>query len=132
TQESDTTTTTGPSSWSSPACRSRTYGLCAAFKRGVDSNNSDDEDDATPPHEAFTPSESMVHGAQEVRQQQNGNSSVFSHGLGPSHSCVMGQVPQTANDLSFANCPSTPVATPVIQYDGSEEELMDTIEREFS
>lgn len=32
---------------------------------------------------------------------------------------------------TFANCHSSSL-TPVILYDGSEEELMDTIEREFS
>lgn len=33
---------------------------------------------------------------------------------------------------TFGSCHSTSVTMPVILYDGSEEELMDTIEREFS
>ncbi|CAL8296746.1 unnamed protein product [Arctogadus glacialis] len=122
--------------------RSRTYGLCT-FKR-VSSNT--ELNPTTTPSQAFTSSNESRRqecGWEDVNK--NGNS-VFSHvrkhapaagsdhehrGLGPSRSCVE-QVLKTGNDSSFANCLNTPVTTPVILYDGSEEELMDTIEREFS
>ncbi|CAL8285272.1 unnamed protein product [Lota lota] len=123
--------------------RSRTYGLCDCKR--ISSNT--ELNLATTPSQAFTSSESHGQECGFEDVNKNGNS-VFGHvrkhapacsnhdhrafqGLGPSRSCVE-QVPKTGNDSSFANCLNTPVTTPVILYDGSEEELMDTIEREFS
>ncbi|XP_008305101.1 uncharacterized protein LOC103376495 [Stegastes partitus] len=40
--------------------------------------------------------------------------------------------PTSEQQLTFGSCHSSSLTMPVIPYDGSEEELMDTIEREFS
>ncbi|XP_018519243.1 uncharacterized protein LOC108875068 [Lates calcarifer] len=41
-------------------------------------------------------------------------------------------VPTSEKQSTFGSCHSSSLTMPVILYDGSEEELMDTIEREFS
>ncbi|KAK0139754.1 hypothetical protein N1851_023327 [Merluccius polli] len=138
--------------------KSRTYGVLCNFRR-VDSNkelnftptttttnttntNTTAAAAAATPSQAFTSSESHHHHGQECGPgdvNRNGNS-VSSHVRrhGPtacsSHQehTVKSQCFLHISDRSFANCLNTPVATPVIRYDGSEEELMDTIERDFS
>lgn len=45
---------------------------------------------------------------------------------------LLGAVPTSEKQSTFGSCHSSSLTTPVMLYDGSEEELMDTIEREFS
>lgn len=45
---------------------------------------------------------------------------------------LLEDVPTTEKQSTFGSCHSSSLTMPVILYDGSEEELMDTIEREFS
>ncbi|CAJ1073395.1 uncharacterized protein LOC117805874 [Xyrichtys novacula] len=49
-----------------------------------------------------------------------------------SREALMGAVPTSGQQSTFGSCHSSSLTMPVILYDGSEEELMDTIEREFS
>ncbi|KAM4625858.1 uncharacterized protein ACJ7VT_004155 [Polymixia lowei] len=120
--------------------RSKTYGLCN-FRRV----HADDDFNSTPQlptspigEEPRGPDSDSV----DVNKKING---VFSHFRKYTPPCPNSQlsglltrghcmepVPGSEKESSFGNCHSPSLAMPAIQYDGSEEELMDTIEREFS
>ncbi|XP_076013918.1 uncharacterized protein LOC143006380 [Genypterus blacodes] len=95
--------------------RSKTYGLCHLRRGDAEEPRGDVNkmSDAAFNHlDKHTPPCTSQHSA-----------------FGPS--CVQA-VPTSDKQSSFDGCNSSSLTTPVILYDGSEEELMDTIEREFS
>ncbi|XP_057715393.1 uncharacterized protein LOC130930997 [Corythoichthys intestinalis] len=111
--------------------RSRTYGLCH-FSSG-------EEDEQ--PRGASSSSSSGLGGAQGPQGSRGAASNksdrdafASPHNRSPQAILTTGpteeDVPLSQTQITSGH--STPLATPVILYDGSEEELMDTIEREFS
>ncbi|XP_029900737.1 uncharacterized protein LOC115354482 [Myripristis murdjan] len=114
--------------------RSRTYGLCNFSRVHTD-------DDFTPAPDTAEEPRGSHGGPGHVNKRSN---AVFIHfkkltppcpnqhsGSLTRASCVE-PAPGPAKQTSLGSCHSSSLAMPVILYDGSEEELMDTIEREFS
>ncbi|XP_068195400.1 uncharacterized protein [Antennarius striatus] len=110
------------------AIRSKTYGLCHFSQK-------DDED----LNSGETRGSSC--GSRLANKRSNGafkNTAASSGQLSSSSQGFLTRValleagPTTQKQQTFGKSHSSSVATPVILYDGSEEELMDTIEREFS
>ncbi|XP_044022842.1 uncharacterized protein LOC122861884 [Siniperca chuatsi] len=114
--------------------RSKTYGLCHFSKE-------DDEDFSS---RAEEPRGS--HG--EARDVNKRSNDAFTHFKKHTPACpsqhssssqgfltrgaLLEAVPTSEKQSTFGSCHSSSLTMPVIPYDGSEEELMDTIEREFS
>ncbi|KAM9341561.1 uncharacterized protein ABDE67_015219 [Symphorus nematophorus] len=112
--------------------RSKTYGLCHFSQ--------DDEDDFSSEEPRGSNGGSGV-----VNKRSN---DAFTHlkkhpPVSPSQNSSSSQgfltrrallevVPTSEKQSTFGSCHSSSLTMPVILYDGSEEELMDTIEREFS
>ncbi|XP_019953398.1 uncharacterized protein [Paralichthys olivaceus] len=63
--------------------------------------------------------------------QHHSSSSSSSRGF-LTRGSLLDSVPTSEKQSTFGSCHSSSLTMPVILYDGSEEELMDTIEREFS
>ncbi|XP_049595795.1 uncharacterized protein [Syngnathus scovelli] len=114
--------------------RSRTYGLCH-FSSG-------DEDEQQQQESSASSSSSGLGGAQGPQGSRGAGNNPRGHDAfaPPPHSSPQAflttgpredVVPLSQTQTTFGH--NTPhLATPVILYDGSEEELMDIIEREFS
>lgn len=113
--------------------RSRTYGLChfsqeededvsCAAPRGCSHSGSGDVNKTS--SDAFT----LFQKHTPAGPSQNSSSSQgFLTG-----GALLEAGPTSAKQSTFGSCHSSSLTMPVILYDGSEEELMDTIEREFS
>ncbi|CAN9502362.1 unnamed protein product [Ophioblennius macclurei] len=112
--------------------RSRTYGLCH-FGGG----DAEDERAAEPrvrhggaadvnkkSKSTFTHSEK--HPSPCPEQHSSSSQDFLTRGA------LFGAVPSSEKQSTFGSCHSPSLTMPVILYDGSEEELMDTIEKEFS
>lgn len=112
--------------------RSKTYGLCHFSQEDAE--------------EEFISAPRVSHGAsRDVNKRSN---SAFTHvkkhtsGSPTQHNSssqgfltrgpLLEAVPTSEKQSTFGSCHSSSLTMPVILYDGSEEELMDTIEREFS
>ncbi|XP_019728162.1 uncharacterized protein LOC109517430 [Hippocampus comes] len=119
--------------------RCRTYGLCH-FRTGEEDEQQEQGASST----SSTPSSttSGLGGAQGPHGSRGaGNKNRSHHAFAPPPQCstqaFLTRRP-TEEDGALSQTQATfghsmpPLATPVILYDGSEEELMDTIEREFS
>ncbi|XP_039898376.1 uncharacterized protein LOC120740236 isoform X2 [Simochromis diagramma] len=119
--------------------RSKTYGLCHFSQE-------DAEDDfSSAPRLRASGRDQEPRVAHSVSRDVNkkGNSA-FAHvkkhtsGCTTEHNgCLTTEalsedVPTSEQQPTFDSCHGSSLTTPVILYDGSEEELMDTIEREFS
>ncbi|XP_040917504.1 uncharacterized protein LOC121197795 isoform X2 [Toxotes jaculatrix] len=119
--------------------KSKTYGLCH-FSR------EDTEDDISP-----APRLRASGRAEEPRGSHGGSRDVnkksnnaFTHVKKHTPACnsqhngflargaLLEAVPTSEKQSTFGSCHSSSLTMPVILYDGSEEELMDTIVREFS
>ncbi|KAM8914529.1 uncharacterized protein AB9W97_010038 [Spinachia spinachia] len=100
------------------AIRSKTYGLCH-FGQGGEEEEEEEED--------------VPHGAsRDVKERSRDASTPACCGQrnGFLTSGALSEVvPASEKQSTFGNCHSSPLPMPV--YDGSEEELMDTIEKEF-
>ncbi|XP_042357453.1 uncharacterized protein LOC121954167 [Plectropomus leopardus] len=110
--------------------RSRTYGLCHF-------SHEEDEDFSEEPRGSHG-------GPRDVNKRSN---DAFTHSKKPPPACpsqlnpssqgflargtLLEAVPTSEKQSTFSSCHSSSLTMPVILYDGSEEELMDTIEREF-
>lgn len=108
--------------------RSRTYGLCH-FGAGDSEDMPREQHNMTTyvnnkTKSAFTHSEKHTSSCQKQRNPP-------SHGF-LTRGDLFGAVPTSEKQSTFGSYHSSSAAMPVILYDGSEEELMDTIEREFS
>uniref|UniRef100_UPI003AAD0119 uncharacterized protein n=1 Tax=Centroberyx gerrardi TaxID=166262 RepID=UPI003AAD0119 len=111
--------------------RSKTYGLCNFSRVHTD-------DDFNSPQSPASET------AEEPRGSHGGSGDVNKRGQKHTPSCpsqhsgfltrgpCVEPVPRSEKQSSFGSCHSSSLTMPVILYDGSEEELMDTIEREFS
>nr|XP_033499561.1 uncharacterized protein LOC117267648 isoform X2 [Epinephelus lanceolatus] len=94
--------------------RSKTYGLCHFSQ--------EDEEDLSSARRSR---------AEEPRGSHGGSKDSSSQGF-LTRGALLEAVPTTEKQSTFGSCHSSSLTMPVILYDGSEEELMDTIEREFS
>ncbi|XP_062253867.1 uncharacterized protein LOC133962331 [Platichthys flesus] len=123
--------------------KSKTYGLCHLGRE-----DTEDEVSAAPRLSASGGSEEPRvprGGAEDVNKRSKDafthkthtvctsqhNSSSSSRGF-LTRGSQLDSVPTSEKQLTFGSCHSSSLTMPVIPYDGSEEELMDTIEREFS
>lgn len=116
--------------------RSRTYGLCHF-------NREDDEDINSAGLSRAEEPRGSHGGSRDVNKRSN---NAFTHSQKHTPVCqhssssrgfltsgaLSEAVPTTEKQSTFGSCHSSSLTMPVILYDGSEEELMDTIEREFS
>lgn len=121
--------------------RSRTYGLCH-FSR------EEEEEEGVSSAPGLTEEEPRVSSVRGRRDVNRRNNPGFTHkkaltAASPTHhnppspgfltrGPLLGAVPSSEKQSTFDSCHSSSLTMPVILYDGSEEELMDTIEREFS
>ncbi|KAM9842217.1 uncharacterized protein ACBR49_013667 [Aulostomus maculatus] len=118
--------------------RSKTYGLCH-FRKGENEEDSRPASRVKVTGKAKEPRGS--HGAtRDVNKRSNDAFTHFNKHTPPRSHLINGCLttgavfevsPASEKQRIFDSCSSAPTK-PVILYDGSEEELMDTIEREFS
>ncbi|KAL7379655.1 hypothetical protein ABVT39_003484 [Epinephelus coioides] len=118
--------------------RSKTYGLCHFSQ--------EDEEDLSSARRSQAEEPRGSHGgSRDVNKRSN---DAFTHSKKHTPACpsqhssspqgfltrgaLLEAVPTTEKQSTFGSCHSSSLTMPVILYDGSEEELMDTIEREFS
>ncbi|XP_077395882.1 uncharacterized protein LOC144032091 [Festucalex cinctus] len=114
--------------------RSRTYGLCHF------SSGEEDEQQQGVSFSTTSSSSSGPGGAQGPHGSREGdNNKRNHHAFTPPPNCPQAFLTTgPIEDVALSQTQTTsgqrtpPLTTPVILYDGSEEELMDTIEREFS
>ncbi|XP_022054674.1 uncharacterized protein LOC110954446 isoform X2 [Acanthochromis polyacanthus] len=111
--------------------RSKTYGLCHFSREDAEEELSGRAEEPRVSHCA----------SRDVNKRSN---SAFTHVKKHTSGCPTQQkgfltrgplleaVSTSEKQLTFGSCHSSSLTMPVILYDGSEEELMDTIEREFS
>ncbi|XP_060938132.1 uncharacterized protein LOC133014935 [Limanda limanda] len=109
--------------------KSKTYGLCHLGRE-------DAEDEVTgraeEPRVPRGGSEDVNKRSKEAFTRQSSSSSSSSSRGFLTRGSQLDSVPTSEKQLTFGSCHSSSLTMPVIPYDGSEEELMDTIEREFS
>ncbi|XP_035466808.2 cystin-1 [Scophthalmus maximus] len=108
--------------------KSKTYGLCHLGRADAEDEGSRAEEPRGPRgasedvnkrrNDAFT--------RPQKRTCSSQRSSLVTRGA------PLDAVPASEKQSTFGSCHRSSLTTPVILYDGSEEELMDTIEREFS
>ncbi|TDG98993.1 hypothetical protein EPR50_G00205840 [Perca flavescens] len=117
--------------------RSKTYGLCHFSQE-------DEEDFSSAPRSRAEEPRGSQGGSRDVNKMSN-DAFTYSKKRTPAcpsqHSSSQGfltrgalleAVPTSEKQLTFGSCHSSCLPMPVTMYDGSEEELMDTIEKEFS
>ncbi|XP_061700570.1 uncharacterized protein LOC133513639 [Syngnathoides biaculeatus] len=122
--------------------RSRTYGLCHFSSKDQDEEQEQEQEQeqqgasSTSSSSSSSSATSGLGGAQGAQGCPGTGHNKRGHdAFAPPHAFLTtGPIEEDAPlpqiQTTFGH--STPVATPVILYDGSEEELMDTIERDFS
>nr|XP_057946027.1 uncharacterized protein LOC131140011 [Doryrhamphus excisus]XP_057946028.1 uncharacterized protein LOC131140011 [Doryrhamphus excisus] len=98
--------------------RSRTYGLCHFSSR------EEDEGQQGASHSGLSGAQGP-HGSPGANNQRSNDAFTAAHKAFLTTGPMLGDVPPSSQK-------QITLATPVILYDGSEEELMDTIERDFS
>ncbi|XP_020482093.1 uncharacterized protein [Labrus bergylta] len=101
------------------AMRSKTYGLCH-FRQD------DEEEDLSPKDVNKRSNDAVTH-----FRKNTPASACQQHGF-LTGDTLLDSVPTSGQQPTFGTCHSSSHPMPVILYDGSEEELMDTIVREFS
>ncbi|XP_034714604.1 uncharacterized protein LOC117936010 [Etheostoma cragini] len=112
--------------------RSKTYGLCYFSQ--------EDEDFSSAPLSRGEEPRGSHGGSRDVNKM---SSDAFTHNKKQSqHSsssqgfltrgALLEAAPTSEKQSTFGSCQSSSLTMPVTMYDGSEEELMDTIEKEFS
>ncbi|XP_069008571.1 uncharacterized protein [Embiotoca jacksoni] len=123
--------------------RSRTYGLCHFSQEDTE----DDSSSASRLQAAGRAEETCVSHC-VPRDENKRSNSAFTQLKKTTPACptqhnstsqaflttgaLLEAVPTSEKQSTFVSCHSSPLTMPVILYDGLEEELMDTIEREFS
>ncbi|XP_061649670.1 uncharacterized protein LOC133487323 [Phyllopteryx taeniolatus] len=111
--------------------RTRTYGLCHFSSR-----EEDEREKGASSSSSSSSATAGLGGAQGPHGSRGAGNNKRGHdAFAPPHAFlstgpIEEDVPLSQTQTTFGH--STPLATPVILYDGSEEELMDTIERDFS
>ncbi|XP_028251686.1 uncharacterized protein LOC114427695 [Parambassis ranga] len=112
--------------------RSKTYGLCHFRQEEA-------EDDSSSPRVSHKASSQDVNKKSNAAFTHSKKQTAASHTKHSSPSqgfltrgALLEAVPTPEKQPTFGSCHSSSITMPVILYDGSEEELMDTIEREFS
>ncbi|KAI3367616.1 hypothetical protein L3Q82_026462 [Scortum barcoo] len=118
--------------------RSRTYGLCHFSQE-------EDEDLSSAPRPRAAEPRGSHSGSRDVNKRSNDAFTLFKKhtpACPSQHSsssqgfltggALLETVPTSEKQSTFGSCHGSSLTMPVILYDGSEEELMDTIEREFS
>ncbi|CAK6971517.1 uncharacterized protein LOC121881134 [Scomber scombrus] len=117
--------------------RSKTYGLCHFSREEAD----DDLSSAPPLKETGTAEEPRgSHGGpRDVNKRSNDAFTHFRKNTPPdsgqhntSQGGLLEAVPASEKTSTFSSFHGSSLTMPVIMYNGSEEELMDTIEKEFS
>ncbi|XP_068573938.1 uncharacterized protein [Cebidichthys violaceus] len=108
--------------------RSKTYGLCHFSQE-------DDEDLSSAPRSRAEEPRGSHGGSRDVNKRSGDAFTPACHSQCSgflTRGALLEAVPTSKKQLTFGSCHSSSLTMPVIQYDGSEEELMDTIEKEFS
>ncbi|XP_034530358.1 uncharacterized protein LOC117805874 [Notolabrus celidotus] len=114
--------------------KSKTYGLCHFGQE-------DEEEFGSAPVESDAETRGSHGGSRDINKRNNDAFTHFKKRTSASHSqkngfltrgALLEAVPTPGQQLTLGSCHSSSLTMPVILYDGSEEELMDTIEREFS
>ncbi|KAA8582078.1 uncharacterized protein LOC116670446 [Etheostoma spectabile] len=117
--------------------RSKTYGLCYFSQ--------EDEDFSSAPRSRGEEPRGSHGGSRDVNKMSN---DAFTHNKKHTPACpsqhssssqgvltrgaLLEAAPTSEKQSTFGSCHSSSLTMPVTMYDGSEEELMDTIEKEFS
>lgn len=107
--------------------RSKTYGLCHFSQEDTE----DDFSSAAPRvshgvNKRSDPAFTQMKKHTPATQNNSSSQGFLTRGA------LLEAVPTSEKQSAFGSCHSSSFTTPVILYDGSEEELMDTIERDFS
>ncbi|KAM6917786.1 uncharacterized protein PEZ65_013540 isoform 1-T1 [Lycodopsis pacificus] len=112
--------------------RSKTYGLCHFSQE-------DDEDLSSAPRSRAEEPRGSHGGSRDVNKRSGDalTPACPSQCSSSSQGCLtrgalLEAVPTSEKQSTFGSCHSSSLTMPVILYDGSEEELMETIEKEFS
>ncbi|XP_078133918.1 uncharacterized protein LOC144535364 [Sander vitreus] len=118
--------------------RSKTYGLCHFGRE-------DDEDFSSAPRSRAEEPRGSHGGSRDVNKMSNDaftRSKKHTPACPSQHSsssqgfltrgALLEAVPTSEKQSTFGSCHSSSLTMPITMYDGSEEELMDTIEKEFS
>ncbi|KAM3595136.1 uncharacterized protein V6R79_018753 [Siganus canaliculatus] len=108
--------------------RSKTYGLCHGGQEDEEDFSSEEPRGGGVVNKRSN--DAFIH-VQKQKPASNVQGNLSSQGF-VTRGTLLEAVPTPEKQSKLHSCHNSSLAMPVILYDGSEEELMDTIEREFS